>query len=120
MDNELTEQELDQKLKERFHQLPKVVQDAITSADVQKHLRELADTNKLHLDQWESLENEVMMTLLGFQKPSELASNIKGSLEVPDQVAQDLAVNISRIVFEPIRQQLERELGNPQATEAAK
>ena len=52
-------------LKERFMELPRVVQNAITSADVRKRMRELADIHKLHIDQWETLENEVMMTLFG-------------------------------------------------------
>ncbi len=109
------EQELNKQIGERFKKLPKVVQDAITSADVEKHLRELADTHKLHLDQWQSLENEVMMTLLGFQPSEELAANIASEVGIPQALADTLASDISKIVFEPVRQELERELGNPQA-----
>ena len=64
-------------LKERFKELPRVVQNAITSADVRKRMRELADTHKLHLDQWETLENEVMMTLFGVLPVDELQANIE-------------------------------------------
>ena len=49
---------------EQFKKLPKVVQDAILSADVEMHMRELADKHKLHFDQWSALENEVMFALL--------------------------------------------------------
>src|SRR3989344_7652693 len=97
------EQELDKKLQERFKQLPKVVQDAITSADVEKHLRSLAEVRKLHLDQWSSLENEVMLTLLGFQRTEDLAQNIKQHVELDETTATALAADISKIVFEPIR-----------------
>lgn len=110
MDPELTGQELKQSLAARFKELPKVVQDSITSADVEKHLRELADTNKLHLDQWELLENDVMLTLLGVHRPEELAENLKNDLGVTDELARTLAADISEIVFEPIRAELEREL----------
>jgi hypothetical protein len=106
---------VDQELKERFAQLPKVVQDAITSADVEKRMRELADTQKLHLDQWESLENEVMLALLGFQPVEDLEKNIKSQVNVTDDVAKALAADISKIVFEPIRGELERQLSHPEA-----
>ena len=44
-------------IEERISQLPQVVQAAIKSADLEKQLRKLADLHKLHLDQWQQLEN---------------------------------------------------------------
>ncbi len=117
MDREMTQQELQQLIATRLKELPKVLQDAITSADVEKHLRELADTNKLHLDQWELLENDVTLTLLGFQEPQDLAANLKEDLEIDDELAAALAENVSHIVFEPIRAELEKGLEDP-ATQA--
>jgi len=102
-------------LKEQFAKLPKVVQDAILSANVEKQLRSLADKHKLHLDQWGALENEVQLTLLGIQPTENLAKNIKAEIGATDEVAEALAADISEAVFEPIRQQLERELGNENA-----
>lgn len=111
--------DFDEKLRQRFSELPKVVQNAITSADVEKHLRELADTHKLHIDQWESLENEVMLALLGFQDANKLPENIKKEVGTDDATAAELGRNISAIVFEPIRQELERQLEHPSAVAAA-
>ena len=101
---------VDAQLNERFQQLPKVVQNAIMSADVEKHLRGLAETHKLHLDQWQVLENEVMMTLLGFQNPEDLQGNIKTEVGVDDATAAALAADVSANVFQPIREELERQL----------
>ncbi|HEY4526708.1 MAG TPA: hypothetical protein VJK53_02570 [Candidatus Paceibacterota bacterium] len=115
MDTKMTQDELNEKIRARFKELPKVVQDAILSADVQKHLRALADAHQLHLDQWQLLENNVMMTLLGLQPIEELAANIRDDTEVSEEIAQELAGDISKIVFEPIRQELERELEHPEA-----
>jgi hypothetical protein len=109
------DKDFDEKIAERLKQLPKVVQDAITSADVQKRMRALADTQKLHLDQWESLENEVMLSLLGFQPIEDLEKSIKNEVKVSDEVAKILTAEISKIVFEPIRQEMERELEHPDA-----
>jgi hypothetical protein len=107
--------DLQKKLTERFATLPPVVQNAVTSADVEKHLRELANTHKLHIDQWDALENEVMLTLLGFQRTEDLPGNIAKEIGMKGEAAAALAGEISRIVFEPIREELERELEHPEA-----
>ena len=101
-------------LKERFRQLPKPVQEAITSAEVEARLRELANAHKLHLDQWEALENEILMTLYGILPLDELQANIQKQVSVPEEEAAELTRSISDIVFEPIRTQLERELDTPE------
>jgi len=105
-------------MKERFAQLPPSVQNAITSADVEAHLRELADHQQLHLDQWNLLENEVMLTLLGLAKTSELKQNIVKEVGVSDDVAAILAADIAEYVFKPVRDELERQLDHPAAQAA--
>lgn len=111
--------EIDEMVKEQFRRLPKVVQQAIVSADVEKQLRELADKHNLHLDQWGILEDQVQMTLLGIKHNDELAANIQSELALSAEEAQSLAADVSRIVFEPIRQELERQLEHPDAKAAA-
>lgn len=103
---------------ERFAKLPPSVQSAITSADVEAHLRELAKTQQLHLDQWDLLENEVMLTLLGLAKTSELKENIMKEVGVSEEVATVLAGDIAEYVFKPIRDELERQLEHPEAQAA--
>ena len=96
-------------------QLPQVVQNAITSADTTTHLRELSELHKLHLDQWEILQTQVMLTLLAVQDVEDLPKNIETEVGVSREVAEALAADISRIVFEPIREELERQLEHPNA-----
>ena len=98
-----------------FARLPKVVQDAILSADVEKHMRELAAQHQLHFDQWTTLENEVMFALLGFQPMDTLAVNIEKEVGVSREVALSLADDVSRVVFAPIRAEMERGLSAPTA-----
>lgn len=100
---------------ERFQALPAVVQQAIVSADVSNHLRELAKKHNLHLDQWGTLENEVRFTLLGIQKPEDLARNIQKELGLSSEASLTLAADISELVFAPIRDELERILEHPEA-----
>lgn len=118
MDTKMTQDELNEKLRARFKELPKAVQDAVTSADVEKQLRVLADESKLHIDQWQLLENDVMLTLFGFQPTDELAHHLKNDLDISAELAASLATDISRIVFQPIREELERELEHPDAKAA--
>ncbi len=111
----MIDQNIQQIMKKRFAELPPPVQRAITSVDVQKQLREAADKHKLHLDQWEILESEVLMTLFGITPIDELQSSIQREVKVSAETAAELAADISRIVYEPIRQELERELEHPEA-----
>lgn len=108
---------IDAEIKERFEKLPEVVKSAITSADIEKRLRALADTHKLHVDQWQTLETEVMLTLLGIEKVEEIEHNIGKELGVTSDMAHALAASINQIVFEPIREELERQLEHPAAKE---
>ena len=107
--------EYEKLIDERFAALPSVVQDAIVSVDVEAHLRELANKHQLHVDQWQTLANEVQLTLLGVKLPSDLTGNLEAQLNVSANVAEMLANDISEIVFEPIRQELERQLDHPDA-----
>ncbi len=102
-------------LKAYFETLPEPVQNAILSNDLEKNLRSLAQTHKLHLDQWQVLESEVMFALLGVKPVEGLSSVIQASLSLSAAEAAALTADISRAVFEPIREEMERTLGAPQA-----
>lgn len=113
--------ELEQQITERIAELPQAVRDAIISADVPTRLRTLSDAHKLHLDQWQMFENEVMLALLGFQRVEDLEQNIATHVKVAPEMARQLATDVNVIIFEPIRQELERGLEHPgaQAAEAS-
>lgn len=113
MEPEIEEKEFSAKLEARFKELPKALQDAITSADIANKLKELSETHKLHLDQWQKLENEVMLALMGFQRAEDLSENIKHEVGVPPETADMLAGDIAETIFLPIRENLEKELGVP-------
>lgn len=112
------EKKFEEMIQERLATLPQVVQNAIKSGDVKAHMQKLAETHKLHVDKWETLEKEVQYTLLGFQPAEELEQNIKSEVGVPDDVAHALTLSIANTVFDPIREALERSLGNPEAKAA--
>ncbi len=102
-------------IKEHFTALPPVVQKAITSADISSRMRTLAEKHRLHLDQWDKLENEVLLTLLNIEPMESLAANLEAHVGILAQESAALVTDINEIIFRPIREALERELGHPQA-----
>ncbi len=109
--------DIDKAFAERLAMLPPVVQAAIQSADLEKHLRALADGHKLHIDQWELLQNEVKLALLGFEDAEKLPENLESVVGVDHETSGALAQAINDEIFEPIRQELERALTHPEAQE---
>lgn len=95
---------------EHFALLPPVVQDAITSSTVEENLRKLSNKYRLHLDQWQLLETEVLMTLMGLKDVDDLAKNIQSEVHVDTNTASALAQDISEVVFVPIRKELDATL----------
>lgn len=118
MDPEMDDKEFDAQLAERFKQLPKAVQDAITSADVEDKLRSLSEKHKLHLDQWGKLENEVMLTLFGFQPAEDLEKNLEKEVGIAAEASNALTLDIGEVIFRPIREALERETESPSPGDA--
>jgi len=106
---------IDELLKERMKQLPPVVRAAITDANIENHLRKLSEKHKLHLDQWQLLENQVMLTLMGFKSAEDLEENIREGVAVEEELSKELANDIATEVFEPIRKEMERQLEHPEA-----
>ncbi|NBV76896.1 hypothetical protein EBR66_01910 [bacterium] len=117
MNTPSSQQDIVALLHERFSALPQVVQDAIRSSDIEHQLQGLARTHKLHLDQWELLENEVLLALLGVTSAGDLQSAIQSKTGIDTDSAKALTSDISAAIFEPIRAELERDLDHPSAVE---
>lgn len=107
--------ELKRVFEERLAQLPPAVQHALQKADVETRLRGLAGLHQLHIDQWELLENQVKLALYGFEDAANLQKNLQEVVGVDAATAETLGNDINDMIFEPVREELERELGNPEA-----
>ncbi len=109
----MEDHDIQTQLSARFQALPERVRSAITSSDVEGHLRALAETHKLHVDQWALLENEVMLTLLGLEQTADLAKNLAREVGMHEDAAEALAADVSKTIFEPIRAELEKVMPAP-------
>ncbi len=105
-----------QQIEDAFTNLPQVLQDAVTDADVQAKLRALADVHKLHLDKWTILEDEIMKGLLGITNIDELAQNIQEKVGLSSQQATEISNSVVKIVLIPIQDKLHTEVGESQST----
>lgn len=104
-------------LEEQFNSLPKVVQEAIMSGHVEEKFQKLAEKHKLHLDQWQQVENLIMLTVLGLSEPEHLVDKIVSETSIGKERADEIVDDVAITVFKPIREELERELGHPQAVQ---
>jgi hypothetical protein len=111
------EDDVKQLLAEQFQKLPKVVQDAITSGHITENFQSLAQKHKLHVDQWQTIENLIMLTTLGLLPSENLASRIAQDANVSVERATDLVNDTAITIFQPIREELERQMGHPEAHE---
>lgn len=103
-DAELAEDEIDKK----FNSLPKDIRDAITSADVDSKITELAKKYRLHIDKAEELSDETGLVMLGLTHPQDYLRNLKRRLELPDDLARDLVADVNEQIFKQIRESLKQ------------
>lgn len=97
------EEDLKKKIQARFAELPEDLQKAIQSSDLSKKVQTIAQKYQLHIDQSGSLEDEILMAMLGFTDPGEFEQNIVEHARVPKEKAGELAADVGKGVFAPIR-----------------
>jgi len=93
-------------IQEQFRKLPKNLQDAILAADLPEKFRTVMTKHALRLDQAADVENETMLVMLGLEHPDEYTENIVREAELPEAKAKEIADDINRMIFLPIRASL--------------
>ena len=88
---------------EQFQKLPPAVQKAIASGEIKEKFQKLVATHKLHLDQWESIENLILLTILGVHPPQELPEKIVEESGLASDAANKLVEDVALLIFKPIR-----------------
>lgn len=93
-----------QQIEERLNTLPEAVRGAIISAELSKHVQELAKRHQLHLDQAGALENEVLLAMLGFYPQEEFTQKLRTNVQITADQAQALANDVNEEIFKPARE----------------
>ncbi len=92
--------------KSQFERLPKELRDAVTATDLRAKLFTLTQKYHLHIDKAGTLENEVVLVLMGMELPSLFVGNIQRELELSPENANALAKDVNEQIFHPIHEQL--------------
>ncbi len=95
-----------QQLLEQFKKLPKDLQDAITSNDVDTALQEISKINHLHIDQAGELADEVGLVLLGVVHPDDFLEDVLFRLKVDRKAATEIVADVNERVFKKVRESL--------------
>lgn len=97
-----------EQLVELYNNLPEKLQDALYSDQNAKNIEEICDKNNITTD--EAIYDVARYTgyvLMGLLPPSELAAIFKKETKLNPVVAEEVANQLSRFVFFPVRQYLE-------------
>jgi hypothetical protein len=108
----MNENKLQPEIKERFLELPEMVQNIILESGWEKTTRHIVEQYNLRIDQGAAIENEVMLTMFGFEKPENFKENVVREAKLDSQVADKIVDEINRDVFQLIKDKLVLETEN--------
>jgi hypothetical protein len=102
----MNEQKIQPEIMERFKELPEVVQNIILESGWEKTTRRIVEENNLRIDQGGAIENEVMLTMFGFEKPENFRANITKQANLKPEQVDKIVSDINENVFQLIKDKL--------------
>lgn len=100
------EQDAVSKIQQRLAELPADVQTAIQSSDLHAKVSAVGAKHQLHIDQVGELEDEVMLTMLGFAPLEGMGARLAQTLHLPTETGENLATDINVQLFTSIRESM--------------
>jgi hypothetical protein len=92
-----------EEIQARFNQLPKVLQDAVSSSNVHNDLMAIAKKYGLHIDQEGELVDQVGLVMLGLSSSKDFVKNFSSEAGISSTVAAAIAADINASIFSKIR-----------------
>lgn len=102
------EEQKENTLEKLYEQLPENVQEAISSVAVAEKLQEIAKRNGLHIDEAGIVSDEATMVMLGIENPKDFVDSLQNKLKLPREKVVELAKDVNKEIFEPIRESLRK------------
>lgn len=97
-----------EKLEEQLLKLPQDLQQAVTSVHVADTIREIAQENKLLIDQSETFFGLTTYVMLGLLPVKNFKQNLMSELRIPDELASKLILQINERIFVKVRESLQK------------
>lgn len=101
-------QDIQQKIKEKYDVLPDDIKQAISNVDFGEKISEIAKKNNLLIDQADSLYTEVFLATLGVEPIADFSKNISENIGISTAVANAIAQDVNGRIFLPIRESLQK------------
>jgi len=93
-------------LEDKFKNLPKDIQNAISSVSVGKTMEEIGKKYRLHVDKMNELFDETGLVMLGLTHPKDYIKNLQKRLVIDIDTVKKIAADINEQIFRPIRESL--------------
>ena len=106
------ENDTEKLIEEQLGKLPVSLRKAIEVVPWKSSIKEIAVSNKLTLEQTETLERETMFILYGFENPQDYIGNMVRELGIGEEIATTIAEAVNEKVFKVIALKVD-ELNKP-------
>ncbi|GEM_PF-2880215 len=97
-----------QQANDRFDTLPAVLQDAIFSMAVNDEIHRICEANHLSREKASMVGRLAGRVLLGFIHDTDYSREIKEATGIDGRIAETIAAEIDKKIFEPVREDLKR------------
>ncbi len=95
-------------MQEQIKKLPKEVRDALASDEISAKIRTVGNTHHLHIDQIGTLEDEVILAMIGLSELADLPDQLVEQLSISKTDADALVNDINDTVFVPIQNSMKQ------------
>jgi hypothetical protein len=107
------DQEIEQLIADSFSKLPKELQKGIAALPLSQIAQDIANKNKLHIDQSGSIYTETLLTLIGIETTADISKNIQSEVGVNEDVAKNITNELNERVFKALKINLQQESAQP-------
>jgi hypothetical protein len=95
-------------VQEQIKKLPKEVRDALASDELSTKIRAVGNNHHLHIDQIGTMEDEVILAIMGISDASELSDQLMKQLSISKMDADAIVNDINTTVFMPIQESMKK------------
>jgi len=102
----MLEKNINQKILDRFNQLPREIQIAIVKSNWEQKIRNIAQKNNLQIGDAEIVESETFLVMLGVEHPENYTKQLIKEIGLDKQKAEKITTEVNKEIFDTIRQKL--------------
>ncbi|MEK7646350.1 MAG: hypothetical protein AAB381_01490 [Patescibacteria group bacterium] len=92
-----------EQIQERFEQLPKDLQEAISSPEINTAIQAIGDKHSLHIDQLGELVDLIGLVMLGLIPSKEFVKNLSNQANIRESVSAEIADDVNKEIFSKIK-----------------